>query len=290
MNLRLLKTYILLSAFCVPMLMSCGDGAVIVQPNPPLADTGTFFDTATPVDTFTPADTAVPGPDTAPPGPDTSPPAPDTVQPDTKPPGPPPAFCENQADGTPCDDSNPLTSGDTCTGGVCQGQLSQAGWHYQFTTQYVGRFSRIRIKDTLNSDLAWSPWITSISEWKDTYMNSSGPPGFYPDFDIQIENDCADAQSANTYTNAALSNWFSTSGSALARPGFLELRNDGGGIHVILNTLEASILSYEPAFGSCQTKEVISMKAVKLKIVQCVVDSHCGVGEACNSLQMCKAN
>ncbi len=264
---------------CVLMILGCSAQDETVQPpyNPP-----------PPADTFAPPDTMPPVPDTLPPvpdtaAPDTAPPVPDTAAPDTT-----TTFsCANQADGTLCDDGNPATLNDACLGGTCQGQLSQAGWHYQFNPGISGRFSRIRIQQF--GGVNWSPWVAVAEEWQSTYMGSTFP-GSYPDYSVEIENDCLNPADAESFTNAALSDWFTTSGNALSKPGFMVLRRADGSKEVVLSTIEASIQSYSPPFGSCQTQEAIAMKGLKMKVVDCVNDTHCVDGKTCNSLSMCTSN
>jgi hypothetical protein len=127
------------------------------------------------------------------------------------------------------------------------------------------------------------------TDWESSHMGTTFP-GFYPDYSVEIENDCMNAADAATFTNAALSDWFTTSGNALSKPGFMVLRRADGSKEVVLSTIEASIQSYSPPFGSCQTQEAIAMKALKMKVVDCVNDTHCVDGKTCNSLSMCSSN
>jgi hypothetical protein len=179
----------------------------------------------------------------------------------------PPFSCGSEPDGTPCDDGNPATVNDACYSGVCSGELSPEGWHYQFQGEIQGRFSRLRFKQTIDPDIeeSWTPWITTHAEWTINYINSNGPPGFYPAYNIQVINECATTEQTSAFINAQLWGWYSIE-ETFAKDGFLILKNEKGEEEVSLQAFEVKWTSYMPEFGNCFSEEALEFEAAKLML------------------------
>jgi len=131
--------------------------------------------------------------------------------------------------------------------------------------------------------------VSVADEWASSYMGTTFP-GTNPDYSVEIQNDCMNPDDAAAFTNAALSSWFTTSGSGLSKPGWLVLRSADGSKEVVLSTIEASIQSYSPPHGSCTTQEDIAIKALKMKIVDCEIDDHCGPDKHCSASKYCQGS